>query len=276
MTYTVAIPLRDGAATIAHVVRAALAQQPAPAAVLVCDDGSRDDGPARARAAGATVVVHEHPLGLGAARNTLLAYCDTKLVVFFDADAIARPGCAAALLAPFAATGIAAVGGRGIEVGDATLADRWRARHTPQSHGDRPLDDDWMVMGLCCAFHVAALRAAGGFDATYTACGEDVEVSLRLRERGHRLAYRPDAVVEHARNDGAWGVLAQAWRHNRAAARALRRHDRPVAELARLTRRNLWPALTADLARLDLPAAALGAANLLVRLVALRVVGGRG
>ena len=201
----------------------------------------------------------------------LLEACRTEYLVFFDADAAPRPGCSAALLAPFADEPIAAVGGRGVEVGAATFADRWRARTTPQSHGDAPLDDDWMVMGLCCAFRVAALRQVGGFDPRFVQCGEDVEISLRLRAARWRLVYRPAAVVEHARNDSAWGLLRQAYRHSREAARALRLHGESPALLARLAREALRPALRRDLAALDAPAALLTAANLLARRTGLLV-----
>ncbi|MDP8223459.1 MAG: glycosyltransferase [Candidatus Lernaella stagnicola] len=270
MKYEIGIPLRDNAATVAHVVRAALAQKPPPQQVWVCDDGSLDDGPERARRAGATLVRHDHPRGLGAARNTLLGVCDADIVVFFDADAIPRPGTAAALLAPFTDNDVAAVGGRGVEAAHATFADRWRAAHTPQSHGLEPLDDDWMVMGLCVAFRVAALREAGNFDADFTSCGEDVEMSLRLRARGGRLAYRPDAIVDHARSDDCRGVLRQAWRHNRAAARALLLHGQATGALTLVACRNLWPACGRALRHLDLPRAAFALVNLLVRVTALR------
>jgi GT2 family glycosyltransferase len=268
MRWTAAVPLRDGAPTVAHVVRAALAQSPPPTRVLVCDDGSCDDGRRAAQEAGAAIVCHDRPLGLAAARNSLLGECSDEFIVYFDADAIPRPDCAAALLAGFAGAQVAAVGGRGVERGAATFADRWRAAHTPQSHGDRSLDDDWMVIGLCCAFRVAALREIGGFDPRFTDCGEDLEASLRLRARGWRLTYRPEAIVDHARSDNALGVLQQAWRHNRAAARALRLHARPAAPLREAAIAALLPALREAARGLDVPAAALSAANLALRLAA--------
>jgi GT2 family glycosyltransferase len=271
MRYVAAIPLRDGAATIAYVVRAALAQSPTPTRVLVCDDGSRDDGPRRAADAGATVLAHARPRGLALARNTLLAAATEEVMIYFDADAVPRPGCAAALLAGLRESRAVAAGGRGVEAADASFADRWRAAHTPQSHGDRPLDDDWMAMGLCCAFRVAALREIGGFDRRFESCGEDVDISLRLRAAGGRIAYRPDAVVDHARSDSTLGVLRQAWRHSRESAAAFRRQGRSPLFLAGLFWRALGPSLGRELVRLDAPAALLTAANLAARLAALPI-----
>ena len=272
--YTVAIPARDAAATIAAVVRAAAAQLPAPARVLVGDDGSCDETAELARAAGASIVAADGA-GLAANRNRLWRASQTEIVMFFDADAVPRAGCAAALLGGFADERAAATGGRGIEAAAATFADRWRATHTPQSHGDKPIADDWMAMGLCCAFRRAALEAVGGFDERFAACGEDVEISWRLRQAGWRLPYRPDAIVDHARSDGLGGLLRQAWRHSRETSRALALHGQPLNPLFALTWRALSPALRREILHLDAPAAGLTAVNLAVRLAGLAMGAGR-
>jgi len=271
MKYTVAIPVLNGEATINHVIEAALQQDPPPEAILVCDDGSSDESALVASNAGARIIFHPHNCGLAGARNSLLLACKTQFIIYFDADAIPQPGCAANLLAPFADTKIAAVGGRGAEVGDATMADRWRARYTPQSHGDRSLDDDWMIMGLCSAFRTRALRSIGGFAGRFSCCGEDVDVSVRLRKEGWRLAYRPSAIVNHARSDGTLGVLHQAYQHAREASRALRCHDQPTKLLANTTIDSLVPALRRDLRSLDLPSAAMTVSNFTARMAGIWV-----
>jgi GT2 family glycosyltransferase len=58
-----------------------------------------------------------------------------------------------------------------------------------------------MVMGLCAVHRVEVLRGVGGFDERFISCGEDVEMSVRLRKFGYRLAYRPDAYGDHLRHD---------------------------------------------------------------------------
>lgn len=267
--YTVAIPVRDGQATIGEVIAAAKRQKPAPKSILVCDDGSKDESAAIASQAGANVLTHEKSLGLAAARNTLWKACRTGIIVYFDADAIAQPGCINALLAPFQNEKVGAAGGQGIEMGSRTFADRWRARTTPQSHGEKVIDDDWMVMGLCCAFRLAALSSVGGFDDQFTCCGEDVDVSLRLRREDWQLVYQPDAVVEHARSDNALGLLRQAYLHSHESARALNRQRESVGFLYRDTAGTLVYALKQGLKNLDGPAALLSVANLAARMAGL-------
>jgi len=264
--YTVAIPVRDGAATVGEVLKAAAAQKPAPAKILVCDDGSLDDSACISCNSGAKVIFNERSCGVAGARNALFKTSKTEIIVFFDADAIPRPGCVAALLAPFADADVGAVGGRGVEVGDATFADRWRARHTPQSHGEERIDDNWMVMGLCCAFRREALDSIDGFSGRFACCGEDVDISVRLRQAGWRLVYEPRAIVDHARSDHVLGVLNQAFRHSREAARALTAHGLSTRQLEETTVRALLPAMTRDLKKLNAPGAVMSVANMTVRL----------
>jgi glycosyltransferase involved in cell wall biosynthesis len=79
----VVIPAKDEAERIAATVRAAATV----GQVVVVDDGSTDDTAARAREAGATVVVHDHNRGKGAAMTTgAAAVPDADLLVFLDAD----------------------------------------------------------------------------------------------------------------------------------------------------------------------------------------------
>lgn len=51
--------------------------------------------------------------------------------------------------------------------------------------------------GACCAIRADLWRELGGFDPSYFAYHEDVELSLRCWQRGRQVVYVPDAVVLH-------------------------------------------------------------------------------
>jgi GT2 family glycosyltransferase len=53
------------------------------------------------------------------------------------------------------------------------------------------------VCGCCFLIRADALRAVGGFNETFFAYAEDVELSLRLAEAGYRMTYEPKARVLH-------------------------------------------------------------------------------
>lgn len=53
------------------------------------------------------------------------------------------------------------------------------------------------VTGCCFLIRASVLRAAGGFDESFFAYAEDVELSIRLVKMGLRLLYEPRARVLH-------------------------------------------------------------------------------
>jgi GT2 family glycosyltransferase len=182
-------------------------EQTLPAAeILLVDDGSTDgscefafDGPVR-------VARHAVNQGLAAARNTALRECRSEVVAWFDADTVPRRDALVHMVHALEDDRVAGVGGREhVETPD-SLPDRWRMLHAPQSHGHQARDD-WMLMGLCCCYRRSVLVDVGGFDERFRACGEDVEIGLRLSRKGHRLRYEPSVVVAHHQSDTRASLL---------------------------------------------------------------------
>jgi hypothetical protein len=97
MSVVIVIPVFDEAATVGRVVAAALSH----GAVLVVDDGSRDDSGALAAAAGAEVLRHPRRLGKAQALLTGIAAARRRgasLVVTLDGDGQHDPAAIPALL----------------------------------------------------------------------------------------------------------------------------------------------------------------------------------
>lgn len=209
MNYTVAIPGFEAEETVARVVHAALSLRPPADEIMVVDDCSGDATGGKAREAGARVIRHSERLGLAGARNTALAEVRTPFILWFDSDFVPGVGVAAALLESFDDDAVAGAGGRANEITYDGKADLWRRVHAAQDHGKRNKSTAWMIMGLCAMHRVDVLRGVGGFDERFRSCGEDVEMSLRLRRCGYRLAYRPDAVGDHLRHDTEETLIAR-------------------------------------------------------------------
>jgi GT2 family glycosyltransferase len=204
-------------ASVQRFLASLAAQRELPAALVVVD-ASPDDGTERAVRDGAEALPArllylrvEGPLrGLTRQRNLALEGVATDAVVFFDDDVVLDPGCLAAMEAAYRAPG-APVAGVGAVVRDpeAVRGRLWRVRRvlgivdslapgryirsgfsTPWAFlapTDRVVEGDWLP-GCCMLWRTALARELGfhaGLDGY--AQGEDLEFSLRARQRGRLL-----------------------------------------------------------------------------------------
>jgi glycosyltransferase involved in cell wall biosynthesis len=83
---SVVIPAHNRERMLARALSSVRAQRPAPAEVLVVDDGSSDGTAAVAEQLGARVVRHERNRGEGAARNSGIAAATQPWVALLDSD----------------------------------------------------------------------------------------------------------------------------------------------------------------------------------------------
>jgi glycosyltransferase involved in cell wall biosynthesis len=238
---TVAICTHDRAAVVGRAVEAALVEARAGnAEVLVVDNASTDDTPSVLADLGrqadpALRVVTEPRLGLSAARNRALATARGEMVAFLDDDAVPRPGWLAALIAPFAAPGVACVGGR-IRLRFESSPPAWLVPElygalSAYDLGDQPRQicygRDNYPYGGNVSFRTSAARAAGGFSTQVGLRGteqlqhEETDLCYRLEGAGGEIRYAPDAVVDHwitpERLTPAW-LLARHASGGRSAA----------------------------------------------------------
>jgi GT2 family glycosyltransferase len=95
---------------------------------------------------------------------------------------------------------------------------------------DYPVDGglqevDW-VAGMFMLFRSDAYREAGGFDERFFLYYEDVDICRRLRLRGHRCLFQPEASVIHDARRASRRDLRLMRIHASSAARYLTRRYR--------------------------------------------------
>lgn len=231
---SVIIPAYNRESMIARAVRSALEQTPRPPAeVLVVDDGSSDGTAEAARAAGATVVVHERNQGEGAARNTGIANASQEWVGLLDSDDEWLPSLLSTLwpvrgehtFVAGASLNVPAGADRGHYAG--VLARAPRAIRTPAEL----IYPENYIAASGSIVRREALLEAGGY-RTELRQGADMDVWIRLLEQGTGLAVPTPVTIYHM-HDGqiTTDLEAMASGHERVA---LAYADRPWWSPARL------------------------------------------
>jgi hypothetical protein len=102
---------------------------------------------------------------------------------------------------------------------------RWRAEEHVDYKGIEDMENvggDHFFTGNVSA-KTALLRSVGGFDEALTD-GEDIDLGLRLQRAGLRLAYDPDAVVEHCNPTDLARTIERMRSVGRASAVLAERH----------------------------------------------------
>ena len=284
-------PATAGVVLVTHTTRAevlgalaSLAGHPGP--VVVVDSGS-SDGTAEA-------VRVEHPevhvleldnVGYGRGVNAGVAALpgDVDVIVAANADVRFAPGAIGVLVDALAGdAGVGLVGPRvhypdgshqasarrsptistalghaaiGWLIPDNPATRRYHALDLTGPDVHAPVDVDW-VSGCAFAVRRSDFDAVGGFDPGYRLFVEDVDLCDRLRARGRRIRFVPDARVEH--RVGA-STEHQPLRARIDHARALERYlSREGRGPARYLRPLLWPGLAAWVAATSLATAVRG------------------
>lgn len=240
-TVAVVIPSWNTAAHLPACLESLAGQAPA-LETLVVDNGSTDGSLDYLEREGVPHVPLPENVGFAAAVNLGVARTEAAAVLVLNADTVLEPGCVEALRTALdaepdlggvqprilqlegEATQRSAPDARLYSAGQALTRDG-RALERGMGERQRPeLLERREVFGVCgaaCLLRRELFADLGGYDESYFAFYEDVDLNVRARIAGWRFEYVPGAVV--------WHVGNAAWTAG---------FERPGADNARLVARN--------------------------------------
>lgn len=221
-----------------------LREQGAEIELLVVDNGSTDGSVEYLAEQGVPHVALPENIGFAAAVNLGVSRTEAPVVLALNADTVLEPGCAGRLLEALEADpSLAGAQPRILQLGNEeggrssidtarlyssgqALTRDGRAVELGAGEEQRPEHlrgrEVFGVCGAACLLRRELFEGElGGYDESYFAFYEDVDLNVRARIAGWGFAYVPDAVVWHAGN--------AAWSES---------FERPSAENARLVARN--------------------------------------
>ena len=178
--------------------------------VIVVDNGSDDwtmyllhamEGDLR-------VLSNDRNLGFARACNQGAAASQAEYLLFLNNDTVPHPQWLAAMVAAIDGDPQVGIVGARLLYPDGTVQHaglhlvngipehefRGVAADDPRVLEARDLD---MVTGACLLIRRGLFDDLGGFDTKFVNGVEDVDLCLRARERGYRVRYCPEAVVDH-------------------------------------------------------------------------------
>jgi mycofactocin glycosyltransferase len=236
MSFSVIVPVRDGAATLGRCLARLAEQSRPPDEVIVVDNGSRDGSAEAAREFGRArpglplTVLEEPRPGATVARNRGTAAAHGAILAFTDSDCEPHRDWLRSLEAAFA-PGIGAVAGAVRPSPPTTAVEAFAALYTlrmPEVSFDSRaftlLAGGFPTANLAVARAVWA--AVGGFDETIRIYGEDYDLCARIYAAGHAIRYEASAVVFHHHRTTLGGLLRQSFGFGMCHGYLLRRHFR--------------------------------------------------
>jgi GT2 family glycosyltransferase len=197
-----------------------IAAQTGPGELLVVDNGSSDGTLELLRERGVDHVSLPANVGFAAAINLAVSRTQSPAVLVLNADTVVEPGAVAALAAALDADpGLGGVQPRilqlaGEETGDPGAARLYSAGQAltadgraleagageAQSEIYRTRREIFGVCGAACLLRRELFEQLGGYEESYFAFYEDVDLNVRARIAGWRFAYEPAALVWHVGN----------------------------------------------------------------------------
>jgi GT2 family glycosyltransferase len=202
----------NGGELLRECLQALAVQERRPDRVLVVDNGSTDGSLERAlpECPSAEAIRLGANVGFAAANNVALRVCaDCDGVALLNPDARPAPSWLSRLAAAAEANpGCAAFASQLRSSRESGLLDGtgdvyhvsglvWRAGHGAPLPGAESPREVFSACAAAALYRREALLEIGGFDERYFCYVEDVDLGFRLRLRGYRCLYVPDAVADH-------------------------------------------------------------------------------
>lgn len=233
---SVVIPVCNARETVGKCLTSLKAQDRDDFEVIIVDDGSTDGTAEVCESYPDVRVFRLNQGGPSRARNRGVAMSRGALVAFTDGDCVVEPNWLTELEKGFTSPEVAGVGGDQKSPADETETGRLIQDFlktigfmTDYIKTDETMKETYHNPSCNSMHRKSVLVEVGGFDERLWP-GEDVDMDVRIRRRGYKLVYNPDACVGHYRARNYRGFARMMKRYGASAWQLVKRYGffRPV------------------------------------------------
>ncbi len=210
---SIIIPVRNGGATIARCLEAALASRYEDFEVIVVDDGSDDCSVEIIKTFPCRLIRLPAPSGASRARNVGASHGRGEILLFTDADCLLNEDTLAIAVGGVTAAGRNAVlgGSYTLHPADDGFFSAFQSAFINYSESRGGGSPDYIATHAM-ALYARTFKASPGFTEDYLPMLEDVDFSHRLRRIGYRLLMDPRFQVRHLFNYSLLGSIRNGFK----------------------------------------------------------------
>tara|TARA_B100000989_G_scaffold288033_1_gene258323 strand:+ start:2429 stop:3271 length:843 start_codon:yes stop_codon:yes gene_type:complete len=208
------IPAYNAEKTISKVLESVFNQSIPFDEVIVVNDCSRDNTLNYLKPfSNLRVINNKENKGLSYCRNIALESSKNNYVASIDADVVLNKHWFEKISAHLN-NDIALIGGNLIEKYTDNIYNYWRSIYYKQNWGNKDIQNPAFVFGCNNIQNKLIWKKINGYDEKLKSNGEDIEYSMRIREKGYSTFYCHDAHCYHLQNDDIRTLSARVWRYH--------------------------------------------------------------
>jgi O-antigen biosynthesis protein len=212
--------------------------------VIIVDDGSRDRTAAISAEFPEFRLIRQPNKGLSVARNVGLHAARGEIIAYTDSDCVVDPHWLSMMVRAMTDGGFDGCGGPNY----APHEEGWvegcvAASPGAPSHVLTGDDRAEHLAGCNMFFRKAALAQIDGFDAQFTAAGDDVDICWRMLDAGFTLGYCPAAFVWHFRRNTVKAYYGQQRGYGKAEAMLYLKYPERFNALGQVKWRGIIPSI---------------------------------
>jgi glycosyltransferase involved in cell wall biosynthesis len=213
---SIIIPVRNGEATIARCLEAALASRYERFEVIVVNDGSDDRSAEIIKTFPCTLVQLPRHSGTSTARNTGACHSHGDILFFTDADCLLNEDTLAIAVATLTAAGRDVVlgGTYTAQPADDRFFSAFQSVFVNYAES-RDRDNPDYIAAHAMVLYADTFEKSGGFVEDFLPILEDVDFSHRLRSSGYRLIMGPGSQVRHLFDYSLMGSACNGFRKSK-------------------------------------------------------------